>query len=95
MATYYGVNGTSDSPRGVAVDGTGKVVLVGMTNDATGDLASTGSYQTSNAGTYDAFVVKFDPTLTGAAQRLWGLITEALMMSTASGLFLMRMAMYI
>ncbi len=71
--TYYGENGTNYGD-GIAVDASQIVYVTGGT-ESTAGIASTGAYQTTNGGganPYDAFVAKFNPALTGAAQLVWG-----------------------
>ncbi|MDH7514543.1 MAG: T9SS type A sorting domain-containing protein [Bacteroidota bacterium] len=64
-ATYYG--GTSgDYVLGVSTDPTNNVVACGWTQSTT-MIATAGAYQTTLAGTSDAFVVRFSPT----GVRLW------------------------
>jgi Secretion system C-terminal sorting domain len=68
-ATYYG--GTGDEEGfGVAVDGSGFVILGGSTSSTSG-IATAGAYQTSLAGgsgDEDAFIVKFNSN----GVRQWG-----------------------
>lgn len=67
--TYYGGAG-EDIGSGIAIDTAGSLYIAGRTNSATG-IASTGSYQTTKAGSAssnDAYLVKFDTS----GQRLWG-----------------------
>jgi hypothetical protein len=57
--TYYGGAG-DDSGGSSAVDGSGNVYLVGITDSNTGTvIATAGSHQTVNAGLNDVFLVKF------------------------------------
>ena len=56
-ATYYG-GGSYDVTNSVTTDGSGNVYLSGQTYSTIG-IATSGTYQTSNGGTYDAFLVKF------------------------------------
>jgi len=56
----------SDIAYSVDVDGSGNIIVVGSTTGS-GDLASTGAYQSSNAGGEDAFVTK----LTSTGTRTW------------------------
>lgn len=68
-ATYYGGTG-NDYGKGIAIDTADRVYLAGRTQ-STSDIATSGSYQDTKAGTaasYDVFVVKFDT----AGQREWG-----------------------
>ncbi|MCX6292338.1 MAG: SBBP repeat-containing protein [Bacteroidetes bacterium] len=64
--TYYG---GADFDQGVdlATDATGNVYMTGYTISTT-DISSAGSYQTTNGGLADAFLVKFN----GSGNRLWG-----------------------
>jgi hypothetical protein len=65
-ATYYGGNGM-ESGRGVAADvGAANVYLSGYTSSPTA-IATSGAYQVSYAGNYDAFVVK----LSSGGARQW------------------------
>ena len=57
-ATYYGGNGF-DQGWGIAVDGSGNIVITGSAASTSG-IATSGAYQTSNAGGYDAFIAKFN-----------------------------------
>jgi len=66
-ATYYG--GTSDDEAyGVALDAAGNVYTTGYTNSSTA-IATAGSYQSTIAGNFDAFVAKFNSLGTTL---LWG-----------------------
>ncbi len=71
-STYLG--GTSDDRgAGIAVDGSGKAYVVGMELSSVGALGSgnfpttTGAFQPTKRGSWDAFVSKIDPTLTSIA----------------------------
>ena len=56
-ATYYG--GAGDDEGGVgAIDLSGNLYLSGLTNSSSG-IATSGAYQTSLAGGFDAFLAKF------------------------------------
>jgi PKD repeat protein len=57
-ATYFGEMG-DEAGRGVVADALGNAYMAGYTSSTSG-IATTGSYQTSNAGGKDAFVVKFN-----------------------------------
>ncbi|MDP1727771.1 MAG: SBBP repeat-containing protein [Bacteroidota bacterium] len=63
-ATYYGGSWT-DWGYGIAVDGSGNIAITGYTYSTSG-IATSGAYQTSFAGTYDAFIAKFNAS--GARQ---------------------------
>ncbi len=65
-STYYG-GSDDDEAQGVATDPSGNVIVTGLTASL-GTIASTGAYQTSLAGVYDAFVAKFN----NAGVILWG-----------------------
>jgi len=54
--TYYGGN-LEEIGRGVANDNNGNVYITGFA--ASSGIASTGAYQTSNAGQFDVFIAKF------------------------------------
>ena len=64
--TYYGGSG-GDIGWSCATDGSGNVYLTGQASSTTG-IATTGTHQTTHAGSADAFVVKFD--VNGVRQ--WG-----------------------
>jgi hypothetical protein len=71
-ATYYGGTGTENQSNFLTTcDNTGNVYLVGSTNNngftGSGNLATTGSYQSSLTGTRASFLVKFN----SAGVRLW------------------------
>lgn len=57
--TYYGGSGT-DYGYSSALDGNGNIYMLGATNSASG-ISTSGSYQNSLAGGWDAFLVKFNP----------------------------------
>lgn len=62
-SSYLG--GTSyESGYGIAVDGSGNAYIAGYTS-STGSIAKTGSYDTSQNGSSDIFVSKFDTTASG------------------------------
>jgi uncharacterized protein YjdB len=63
-ATYYGGN-SGDNSTGIASDTTGNVYIIGLTGSTT-SIATTGAYQTSFGGSYDAFLAKFNSS--GAIQ---------------------------
>jgi hypothetical protein len=64
--TYYG-GSDSDDGNAVATDASGNVYLAGYTSSTT-DIASTGAYDVTLSGSYDAFLVKFSST----CSRIWG-----------------------
>ena len=70
-STYYGGTGNGDIAYAIAVDAAGRAYVAGDTNSGSG-IASAGAYDTALSGATDAFLVKFDPTLSGAASRLFG-----------------------
>ena len=64
--TYYGGTST-DFSRGIAVDGSGNVLVTGITESSSG-ISTTGAFQTSYGGVFDAFIVKFN----SSGVRQWG-----------------------
>lgn len=67
-STFIGGSGDDDA-QGVAIDADGNTWIVGQTIDATTDLpTTTGAYDESHTGLLDAFLAKFDPSASGAAQ---------------------------
>lgn len=58
-ATYFGGNG-QDYPNALACDSNGYVWMAGTT-DGTDGIATTGSFQTVNAGLSDAFISRWSP----------------------------------
>src|ERR1051325_5271416 len=64
-ATYYGGT-TQDNVKSIATDASGNVYMAGYTNSGN-NIATAGAYQTSGAGSTDAYLVKFN----GAGVRLW------------------------
>ena len=58
-ATYYGGNG-SDIIYRIDFDPSGNIFAVGSTG-STNQIATSGAFQTANAGGFDAFLVKFSP----------------------------------
>jgi PKD repeat protein len=64
--TYYGGSG-NDQIRGIEVDQTGNVYVVGGTTSTTG-IATSGAHKTTLGGAGDAFLVKFN----SAGVRQWG-----------------------
>jgi hypothetical protein len=72
-ATYLG-GGSIDEAKGVAVDASGIAYVTGISSStaATGPFPTTaGAYQTTNAGSYDAFMVKLNPQGSGASDLLY------------------------
>ena len=63
--TYYG-GSLLEGGFNTTTDAFGNVYLVGQSESLTG-IASAGAFQMTNAGAYDAFLVKFD----AAGNRLW------------------------
>ncbi len=57
-ATYYGGSG-DDEGFGIAIDASGNIVITGQTSSTSG-IATSGAYQTSKGGGYDAFIAKFN-----------------------------------
>ncbi len=70
-STYYGGGGSGEVGNAVALDGAGNAYITGDT-DSAGGIASAGAYDTTLGGSVDAFLVKFDPTQSGAASRTFG-----------------------
>jgi hypothetical protein len=66
-ATYYGGFDDELITEGLTGDGSGNIFLAGGSY-STSRIATTGAYQTSNAGSLDAFVSKF----TSAGKLSWG-----------------------
>ncbi len=58
-STYLGGNG-SDNAYGIAVDASGNAYVTGFTSSA--DFPTASPIQASNAGGFDAYVTKFDPS---------------------------------
>ena len=56
--TYYCGSG-HDYGYGIAVEGGGNIVITGKTTSTSG-IATSGAYQTSIGGSYDAFIAKFN-----------------------------------
>ncbi len=66
--TYYGGN-NADAGVSVCVDYNNNIYLSGITLSTADSIISTSdAYQTNNAGSIDAFLVKFSPN----GQRIWG-----------------------
>ncbi|MFI5195459.1 MAG: T9SS type A sorting domain-containing protein [Chitinophagales bacterium] len=66
-STYYGGNDI-DYGQGICLDVFRNIVIAGGTMSTSGIASSTGGYQTTIGGSYDAFVAKLTPL----GQRLWG-----------------------
>jgi gliding motility-associated-like protein len=64
--TYYGGTGI-ERGSSCAIDGNGNIYLAGYTA-STSAIATVGAYQTTNSGSYDAFLVKFNTN----GVRQWG-----------------------
>jgi streptogramin lyase len=64
-STYVGGSGT-DGAHGVAVDGAGSAYIIGYTNSSNFPTTSS-AFQTTNRGTFEAFVSKLNPTGAGLA----------------------------
>ncbi len=70
-STFLGPAGFAEG-RALAVDETGKAYVTGNTNSTSTNFTSPGAFQTVfGGGTADAFVAKFDTTLSGAASRIY------------------------
>jgi Concanavalin A-like lectin/glucanases superfamily/Beta-propeller repeat len=68
-STYLGGSG-DDRGAAIAVDSSGKAYVTGFT--ISGNFAiSAGAFQTTNSGSWDAFVSKIDPTQSGAASLVY------------------------
>ncbi len=63
--TYYGGSG-SDAGNGIDTEKNGDILVAGQTN-STSAISSSGSYQVSFGGSYDAFIVK----LNSSGSRVW------------------------
>ncbi len=79
-ATYYGGGGT-DLGNGIAVDLSGNIYMAGQTGSPTG-MSTTGTYQPVKSGSFDAFVVKFNP----AGVRQWGTYLGSSLSDWANGI---------
>ena len=64
-STYYG-GSSDDAPYSICSDGSGNMTTTGLTNSS-GNIATSGTYQTSYAGNTDIFIAKFST----AGQILW------------------------
>ena len=70
-STYLGPTGFAEG-RGITVDSAGRAYVTGNTNSTSTNFTSAGAFQTVfGGGTADAFVAKFDTTLSGAASRVY------------------------
>jgi hypothetical protein len=60
-ATYYGGDGSDMiyGAHGIVIDDEGYIYIAGET-ESTNNIATSGSYQNTNGGLYDAFIVKFN-----------------------------------
>ncbi len=65
--TFYGGSGNYDDGFSIATDTVGNILVAGRTNSDTG-ISTSGAFQSTIAGSTDAFIVKFGPT----GNRLWG-----------------------
>jgi len=59
--TYYNSSGSDDHPTTIAIDGGKNVYITGITALDSG-VATVGAYQSTNNGSKDVFVAKFDST---------------------------------
>jgi hypothetical protein len=66
-ATYYGGEG-NEALTGVAVDGSNNICISGYTSASAKGIATSGAFQTSSNGSYDAFLAKFS----NSGALLWG-----------------------
>jgi len=57
-STYFGGTG-QDEANAIAVNSSGQVYITGLTNGESGFDVTTGAYQTTYGGIYDAFIIKF------------------------------------
>jgi hypothetical protein len=70
-STFLNATGFSE-PRAVAVDSSGNAYLTGFTNSTSTGLTTPGAFQTTfGGGTSDAFVLKINTNLSGAASRIY------------------------
>lgn len=67
-STYLGGNLDSDSGNGIAIDASGYTYVTGTTRSA--NFPTRGQYQTAQSG-YDAFVTKFNTSLSGDASLIY------------------------
>jgi hypothetical protein len=68
--SYLGGSSGADAGTGVAVDAGGNACLTGYTGSSNFPT-TTGAFQTTYSKSEDAFVAKFNPTLSGPASLLW------------------------
>jgi hypothetical protein len=67
--TVLGIVGSADSGQGIFVDSNGFMYITGYTTSV--DLPLTGASQAALAGSYDAFVAKINPNLSGGASMIF------------------------
>ncbi len=67
-SSYLG--GGNDSGMGIAVDSSGNAYIAGCTA-STNFPVTAGAFQTTEAGSWDAFVAKFNPLLSGSASLVY------------------------
>lgn len=65
--TFYNARG-----RGIAVDNTGSIYVTGDTRTLSFPAGSNGLTTQTNNGSYNAFLIKLDPSKTGTASRVYG-----------------------
>jgi RHS repeat-associated protein len=72
-STYFGSTHLSaqGAGTGVAVDAAGNAYVTGYTSTATGFPTSSGAYQTTGGGGYDAWVAKFNPHASGSSSLVY------------------------
>ncbi|MGI9605699.1 MAG: SBBP repeat-containing protein, partial [Acidimicrobiales bacterium] len=69
-STYWGGTGGFDQGKAIAIDASGDAVMAGIVDG--GSMTTTaGVIDASFGGASEAFVVKFDPTQSGASSLLW------------------------
>jgi hypothetical protein len=78
--TYYGDAGT-DYCNGTRSDAQGNVYITGYTLN-TSNIATSGTYQSVSGGSFDAYLVKFDPS----GNRTWGTYFGGSSVETAYGI---------
>jgi hypothetical protein len=89
-STFYGGAG-DDYANDVATDNLGNVVMCGSANSNSG-IASAGGFQnTLNAGSQDAFVVKFDAN----GNRLWGTYYGGVQLEQGTGIAVSGSTIYL
>jgi hypothetical protein len=69
-SSYYG-GGNSDTGKGIAVDKSGRLWVVGDTQST--DLPNTGGFQGSLIGTQNMFVAGFDPSKSGGGTEIYSI----------------------